>query len=151
MWYRNAVLNWGMMVLLLTAAPVLAADGGGPNGKAIAANVSAIVLGELKWQSLAMAATTTNRLLVEPILPLKVLHSAKALRPRPSGLAAGAWLTLTVSQHSAALFDAWSTRKVLVSCKGYERDPLLKPFAGSAAIYPATQVFPAALDLLGIA
>lgn len=58
------------------------------------------------------------------------------------------WQTLTVSQHSSALFDAWSTRKALTSGNGYERNPLLRPFAQSATIYPATQIVPFALDFL---
>jgi hypothetical protein len=56
------------------------------------------------------------------------------------------WWGLTVLQHGAATFDAWSTRKSLSSGNGYERNPLLKPFAGSAAIYPMIQVAPLGLD-----
>jgi hypothetical protein len=56
------------------------------------------------------------------------------------------WLALTAAQHGSAVFDAWSTRAALESGRGYERDPLLTPFAGSNAIYPALQVLPLGLD-----
>ena len=59
-----------------------------------------------------------------------------------------AWLLLTATQHSSAIFDAWSTREALSSGYGYERDVLVRPFANSAAIYPALQVVPIGLDFL---
>jgi len=58
------------------------------------------------------------------------------------------WWGLTVMQHAAATFDAWSTLRSTTSGLGYERDPLLRPFAGSPAIYPAMQVLPTGLDFL---
>jgi hypothetical protein len=59
------------------------------------------------------------------------------------------WLTLTIAQHSAATFDAWSTRRVISSGQGLELNPLLQPFAGNASLYAAIQVSPAVLDYLG--
>ncbi|HVH88653.1 MAG TPA: hypothetical protein VM912_18180 [Terriglobales bacterium] len=59
-----------------------------------------------------------------------------------------AWLLLTATQHSSAIFDAWSTRQALLSGHGYERDVLVRPFANSDAIYPALQVVPIGLDFL---
>lgn len=58
------------------------------------------------------------------------------------------WWALTAAQHGAATFDAWSTRKALTSGNGYERNPLMRPFANSAAIYPAIQVLPVGLDFV---
>lgn len=58
------------------------------------------------------------------------------------------WWVLTAVQHGSAAFDAWSTRESLSSGNGYERDPLMKPFANSPAIYPALQVLPIGLDYL---
>ena len=52
------------------------------------------------------------------------------------------------TSHSAAVFDAWSTRRAVSD--GYtEGNPLLRPFANSNAIYAATQVSPAEMDYLG--
>jgi hypothetical protein len=57
------------------------------------------------------------------------------------------WLFLAVVAHGAAGFDAYSTRQA-VGHGAIEQDPLMRPFAGSAAIYAATQVGPLLFDLL---
>jgi hypothetical protein len=71
-------------------------------------------------------------------------------RPRriPTQTEKRLWLGLTFAQHGAATFDAWSTRRAIASGRGYERDPLTKPFANSGAIYASSQVGPLGLDLL---
>jgi hypothetical protein len=57
------------------------------------------------------------------------------------------WLALALLQHSAAVFDAYSTRQA-VGHGAVEDNPMLRPFAGSGAIYAATQLTPLVLDLL---
>lgn len=57
------------------------------------------------------------------------------------------WLALSAAEHSAAGYDAWSTRYALSNGR-VEADPLMRPFAGSAAIYPAIQLIPFGLDYL---
>jgi hypothetical protein len=57
-----------------------------------------------------------------------------------------AWAALTVLQHGAASFDAWSTRVSVTSGHGKELNPIMKPFASSGAIYGAIQVAPLATD-----
>jgi hypothetical protein len=59
------------------------------------------------------------------------------------------WLTLSIAQHGAATFDAWSTRRVISSGQGQELNPLLRPFAGNASLYAVIQVGPTLLDYLG--
>jgi hypothetical protein len=54
---------------------------------------------------------------------------------------------LSVVEHSAATFDAYSTRQA-VSRGAVEEDPLMRPFAHSPAIYGAIQVAPVLFDLL---
>ena len=56
------------------------------------------------------------------------------------------WLALVVVQHSAATFDAWTTRRAVSSGGGTEANPLLKPFAGNGSIYAAIQAGPLVLD-----
>jgi hypothetical protein len=56
-----------------------------------------------------------------------------------------AWFILTATEHSAAGFDAWSTRQA-VSQGRVEADPLMRPFSHSRAIYGAIQVVPLGLD-----
>lgn len=59
-----------------------------------------------------------------------------------------AWFALSLMSHGAAAFDAYSTNVSISSGHGYERNPLMKPFAGSAAVYPAAQVLPFGFDFL---
>jgi hypothetical protein len=59
------------------------------------------------------------------------------------------WLALTIAQHSAATFDAWSTRQAISSGRAQELDPVLRPFAGNASLYAAVQVGPLLFDYLG--
>ena len=56
------------------------------------------------------------------------------------------WLALGAISHTAATFDAWTTRRVVSSGKGQELDPLMRPFAGNASLYVAVQAGPALLD-----
>jgi hypothetical protein len=55
------------------------------------------------------------------------------------------WLALSIAEHSAATFDAYSTR-LAVSRGATEADPMMQPFAHSPAIYGAIQVGPLVLD-----
>jgi len=57
------------------------------------------------------------------------------------------WIALAGVEHGAAAFDAWSTRVSITSGNGKELNPLMRPFAGSAAIYGAIQVTPTITDL----
>jgi hypothetical protein len=68
---------------------------------------------------------------------------------RVSGSPQKLWLGLAIAQHSAATFDAWSTRRAITRSGAQELNPMLRPFASNRSIYAATQVGPALLDLLG--
>jgi hypothetical protein len=58
------------------------------------------------------------------------------------------WLALSIAQHGAATFDAWSTRRAIN--EGHqEMNPLLRPFAGNASIYAVIQVGPSIFDYVG--
>jgi uncharacterized protein (UPF0254 family) len=73
-----------------------------------------------------------------PVKPVKVYTAEK---PRMSR----SWLALTMVQHGAATFDAYSTRQA-IGRGAVEDDPLMRPFAHSGAIYAAIQVGPLLLD-----
>jgi hypothetical protein len=79
------------------------------------------------------------------IQPVKPAYT----RPRETRGQRMAWYTLAVTGHGAAGFDAYSTRLALSGNYGTEGNPLLRPFAHSSALYAATQVSPAVMDLLG--
>lgn len=91
---------------------------------------------------------------IRPVYPALASPAAFApvkLKPLPPEITTQqkhTWLALTIAQHSASTFDAWSTRYSITSGHAHELDPLMKPFAGSAAIYGAIQVAPAATDFL---
>lgn len=55
------------------------------------------------------------------------------------------WILLSAAQHSAAAFDAYSTRYA-ISRGAREDDPFMRPFAHSPALYAAIEVGPLLLD-----
>ncbi len=73
-----------------------------------------------------------------PVKPIKVYSPEKPRRSRT-------WLALTMMQHGAATFDAYSTRQA-IGHGAVEDDPMMRPFAHSGAIYAAIQVGPLLLD-----
>ena len=74
----------------------------------------------------------------DPVKPMAV-YSAETPRLSRS------WLALSLVQHGAATFDAYSTRQA-IGHGAIEDDPMMRPFAHSGAIYAAIQVGPLILD-----
>lgn len=70
-------------------------------------------------------------------------------RPRETPRQRKIWYGLVVAGHGAAALDAWSTHRAVTGGYGQEANPFLRPFAGSNAIYAATQVSPAVMDFIG--
>jgi hypothetical protein len=70
-------------------------------------------------------------------------------RPVPTPRQQKLWYTFMAVGHSAAAFDAYTTRRALSGNYGTEGNPMLRPFAHSNAIYAATQVSPAIMDYVG--
>ena len=81
----------------------------------------------------------------QPFLPAKPVFT----RPRETPGQRKIWYGLVIAGHSGAAFDAWSTHRAVAGGYGQESNPFLRPFAGSNAIYAATQVSPAFMDYLG--
>ena len=88
-------------------------------------------------------AQTLSTIRVPEIQPGKPEEATMAERRRYTR----SWLALSLVQHGAATFDAYSTRQA-VSRGAVEDDPLMKPFAHSGAIYAAIQAGPVALDFI---
>lgn len=59
------------------------------------------------------------------------------------------WYGLLAASHSAAVLDAYSTRRVISGNFGTERNPLMRPFANSNSLYVALQASPLLMDFLG--
>lgn len=75
-----------------------------------------------------------------PAKPMNLISVESAPSRRP-------WLILSAVQHSAAAFDAYSTRHAITR-GAIETDPLMRPFAHSSAVYAAVQLGPAMLDIV---
>jgi hypothetical protein len=59
-----------------------------------------------------------------------------------------AWLALALAQSSAATFDAWTTNRAIA--QGHtELNPILRPVAGTPAMYAAIQATPILFDFIG--
>ncbi|MGH9682369.1 MAG: hypothetical protein ACRD4S_01995 [Candidatus Acidiferrales bacterium] len=117
---------------LTSDAPVFAPDGVAsrtPSAPASLAN-------ESNTQSFATVH-------IPPVRPSKD-NGIEWTESRPSRRS---WLALAVAEHSAAAFDAYSTRQA-ISRGAVEDDPLMQPFAHSPMIYAATQVGPLMFDYL---
>ena len=116
---------------------------------AIAAQSPALAKSDLMADALVPVSMPVSPAAVAPgpvYQPL--VHKTPRITTLPAQVDTRFWWGLTITQHAAAAFDSWSTRQSIGSGRGYERDPLLKPFADSPAIYPAMQVLPAGLDYL---
>jgi hypothetical protein len=117
--------------------------------------------------SLTPVAFAPGRLVAEPVLPVNPALAAPVASPAPVAFQPvpivavypapvkvdhrreREWLALSIAQHSAAGFDAWSTRRVLTSVDGArEMNPFLRPFAGNASMYAAVQVTPTIIDFV---
>ena len=80
---------------------------------------------------------------IQPVEP-DTEHQVIQARPSPSRRT---WLALSLIQHGAATFDAYSTREA-ISRGGVEIDPMMRPFARSPGLYAAIQVGPVLLDFV---
>jgi hypothetical protein len=103
---------------------------------------------------LPVAPTPKVKADAQPIVPnpaVMPFEPAKPAitRPRETRQQRLRWYGLAIAGHSGAAFDAWSTKRAVSGGYGQEANPLLRPFAGSNAIYAATQVSPAFMDFLG--
>ena len=92
-------------------------------------------------------AVESSSIAVQPfsITPLKSAMERPVPTPRQQKL----WYTFMAVGHSAAAFDAYSTRRAVSGNFGTESNPMLRPFVHSNAIYAATQVSPAVMDYVG--
>ncbi|MGB7022617.1 MAG: hypothetical protein WBD73_02365, partial [Candidatus Acidiferrales bacterium] len=118
-----------------TAIPAPVAPAGALNDKA-----ATVPVGETH-------PSNSNEIVAEDSLSNIYLPPPPAFRPtiEPTERTSRLWFTLSVAEHSAAGFDAWSTRKAISEGRA-EADPMMRPFANSAAIYGAIQVVPFGLD-----
>jgi hypothetical protein len=93
------------------------------------------------------ATAESSSIAIKPFsgTPLKPAMERPVPTPRQQKL----WYTFLAVGHSAAAFDAYTTRRAISGNYGTEGNPLLRPFSHSNAIYAATQVSPAVMDYVG--
>jgi hypothetical protein len=133
------------------AGAVNAGGSGAANGAAATGATGSASNGSSTGASTPLVAGLSAGEAVRPphvalaIQPVKAAYT----RPRETRGQRVAWYTLAVTGHGAAAFDAYSTRRALSGGYGTESNPLLRPFAHSGALYAATQVSPAVMDLIG--
>lgn len=146
------------MIAGLACATAFAADNNDASSKVRVS--SAVYVYEMPSAPEPVSTTPASPLAANPVTPSLATQASHgfvpmlrgALVPKPAHHASPAertaWFALSSFSHGAAAFDAYSTRASLTSGRGYERNPVMAPFAKSAAIYPATQVVPFGLDYL---
>ncbi len=157
--YSSAVL-----AAALIATSAFAADTHSANSRvsdtdhsAKAAAAAAVVLpnSDETAEAAPAAAAVAVTPVIKPVAPTK--PAARGVMPllksavwpeHTTALERDTWTALSLASHGAAAFDAYSTRASIESGRGYERNPLMKPFAGSALMYPAAQVLPLGCDYL---
>lgn len=91
------------------------------------------------------AATQESQALERMRLEQPRISKIGPVRPVEEAPSRRKWLALTIAEHSAATFDAFTTRQA-IGRGAVEADPMMRPFAGSPIIYAAIQVAPLALD-----
>ena len=99
-------------------------------------------------------SSSSNLLSAESITPSSDALLKSPVKPAARGSYETArerkiWYGLIAAGHSAAVFDAYSTRRAISGGYGTEGNPLLRPFANSNAMYLATQISPVVMDYLG--
>jgi hypothetical protein len=140
---------------LTTAATVSAPDtqdvsktlfsNGGSLNTAIVAQLEAPLTATPISEAVGGSVTAGGR----PIIKTAVIKPAKISTVNDHAARnSRVWYSLVVFSHASAGFDAYSTRQA-IGHGGVELNPFLKPFADSAAIYPALQVWPTAMDFAG--
>ena len=121
-----------------------------PSASAMTARLSAgpletgVTNGSAADSALALSSAAMLPLTPQPVLKPSTIQPENGPTQRELRI----WKTLLIAQHSAAAFDAWTTRRSIESGNGFERNILVRPFANSAAIYPALQVVPFGFDYL---
>jgi len=105
-----------------------------------------VVLSAKQPMKRSIAATFTCLLLASR------LASAQDLSPsteKPDRYAWGGWISLMLTNHAVAAFDAASTRRSIMA-GNHEENPLDQPFVHSNSLYVITQLGPLIPDTLAL-
>jgi hypothetical protein len=111
-------------------------------------NARSLVARPLAPEFASLGAMPFSALPVTSVAAAPLLNVRPPAQTPPDLRTRRLWLGLTIAAHSGAAFDAWSTRR-LISAGGQELNPIVRPFAGNASLYVATQIGPTIWDYLG--
>ncbi len=97
------------------------------------------------------ALSTESEVALMPIAPSAavLVMPVRVNDEKRSSFTKAKFLSLTTLAHAGAAFDSWSTNR-LIDRGGDEANPLVKPVAGTGAIYPIMQLWPAAMDYMAL-
>jgi len=155
--YLQSIVAGCCLFLSIAAQAQTGAPGQSPNGDPVATTLAMNVPDS---PSTLLRSGVANELVPATPAPAAIKPSvtttaAIAVVSHPAPVAAQVsqnetrtWRGLVIASHSAAFFDAWSTNHAISEGRGYERNPLMKPFAGNGSMYAMTQVAPTGLDFL---
>ena len=148
----------------LVATSAFAADNHSPSSRIAGSESPTVAVDEHNSAPARMALPNSDSAAEPPVMVTPVIKPVSAAKPAARGVMPllksavvpdnstpaerTMSMALSLASHGAAAFDAYSTRVSLESGRGYERNPVMKPFAGSGMIYPAAQVLPFGLDYL---
>jgi hypothetical protein len=125
---------------VISDAPAAASDSE-TRGSTLVASLPSAPEPKVKADAEPIAANAA----AQPFQPMKPVFTPPRETPRKRKI----WSGLAIAGSSGAAFDAWTTHRAVAGGFGQEANPFLRPFAGSNAIYAATQVSPAVVDFLG--
>lgn len=126
---------------VISDAPAAASDSATKDSTLVASSLPSAPEPKVKADVEPISANSAT----QPFQPMKPVFTQPRETPRKRKI----WYGLAIAGSSGAAFDAWSTHRAVAGGYGQEANPFLRPFAGSNAIYAATQVSPAVMDLLG--
>lgn len=138
--FKKKATTGFLLGALFLAAPSLA-KAGGAAAAAPAAYPVALPAAPLPAASPASDPQALEMLRLEQ----PKLGKLKGVRPVEGTPSRRKWIALSMAEHGAAAFDAYSTREA-IGRGAVEADPLMRPFAGSPSIYAAIQIAPLVLD-----
>lgn len=135
--FRGRVWKWAIMLAFLFPSQAARAQQSSPMlSAANFSEVPATARDGLEADSPSLSTVHVGEPIARKTEPLPAVEDLPSRRK---------WILLSLAQHSAAAFDAYTTRQA-ISRGAAEGDPLMRPFAGSPALYAAMQVGPVALD-----
>jgi hypothetical protein len=102
-----------------------------------------MVKAEALSSEFSSSRTLAAAVMVRPEAPIEAPRQVEKHKPKVRE-----WMLLSATAHTAAGFDAWTTRRN-VNAGAVELNAVLKPFGNSNSLYAVMQAGPTAMDFVG--